>query len=57
MFYMGIFGLGFQIILSYLKSAPLMGKFRERIKIPKFGTKNALFGHFRVRIFKNYCHM
>ena len=25
--------------------------------MPKFGTKNALFGFFQTRIFKNYCQI
>ena len=35
----------------------LIAKFREKTKIPKFGTKNALFGYFWARILKNYCHI
>ena len=27
------------------------------MKITKFGTKNALFGYFSVRILKNYFHI
>ena len=27
------------------------------MKMPKFGTKNALFGYFWARILKNYCHI
>ena len=47
-------------ILSYLKSAPsnlFNFKFSSKIKISKLGTKNALFGYFWARIFKNYCHI
>ena len=25
--------------------------------MPKFGTRNALFGYFRARVLKNYCHI
>ena len=35
----------------------LNAKFREKMTMPKFGTKNALFGYFWTRIFKNYCHI
>ena len=31
-----------------------MAKFRSKIKIFKFGTKNALFGYFRAGILKDY---
>ena len=36
-------------LLPYLKSASriyLVAKFREKTKIPEFGTKSALFGYF-----------
>ena len=55
--------------LSYLKSAPsnlLFAKFHKNTRMPKFGTKNALFlgsltkntlfRYFWARILKNYCH-
>ena len=29
----------------------------KKLKIPKFGTKNALFGYFGAGISKNYCHI
>ena len=35
----------------------LTAKFCEKTKIPKFETKNALFGYFWARILKNYCHI
>ena len=35
----------------------LNAKFREKMKMPKFGTKNVLFGYFWTRIFKNFCHI
>ena len=31
--------------------------FTKKTKIPKFVTKNALFGYFCARVFKNYCHI
>ena len=34
----------------------LTAKFREKMKMPKFGTKNDLFGCFWARIYRNYCH-
>ena len=55
MSYLGIFGKKNQKTIVYLKSAPSnlsICKSRKRIKMPKDGTKNALFGHFRARIFK-----
>ena len=27
------------------------------MRMPKFGTKNALFGYFLARILKSYCHI
>ena len=35
----------------------LSAKFHEKIKIPKFGTKNTLFGYFWARILENFCHI
>ena len=35
----------------------LFAKFHAKRKMPKFGTKNALFGYFWARILKNYCHI
>ena len=35
----------------------LISQFREKTKMPKFGTKNVLFGYFWSRISKNYCHI
>ena len=35
----------------------LIAKFCEKLKMPKFGTKNVLFGHFWARSFNNYCHI
>ena len=32
-------------------------KLHEKIKMPKFGTKNALFGYFWTDILKKYCHI
>ena len=61
-------GWNLKTILSYLKpefpksnvmhsQICLIAKFHEKTKMPKFGTKNALFGYFWVRILKNYCHI
>ena len=56
MLHLGALGSNFQKLLSYLKSAPmklsLIVIFHERIKTPKFGTKNGLFGYFWARILK-----
>ena len=34
-----------------------LAKFLEKKKIPKSGTKNALFGYFWANIFKNFYHI
>ena len=54
-------GWHLKIILSYLKSAPsnfvnykISWKNRNRLNR---GPKNALFGYFWTRTFKNYCHI
>ena len=58
--YLGIFGLEFEnnivmfeIIISTLSNC----KISRKMKMPKFGTKNVLFGYFEARILKNYCHI
>ena len=59
--YFGTFGYEFlKKLLSYSKSEPSIcqiTKFREKRKMPKFGTKNALFEYLWARILKNYCHI
>ena len=35
----------------------LIVKYCELIKMPKFGTKSALYGYFDARILNNYCHI
>ena len=35
----------------------LTAKFCKKTKMPKFGTKNARFAHFEVRIWTYYCHI
>ena len=35
----------------------LNAKFREKIKMPKLGSKNGLFGYFWARHLKRYCHI
>ena len=51
----------FKKLLSHLKtSSPwicLIAKCHDIMKMPKFGTKSALFGYFWARILKNYCHI
>ena len=44
----------FQILVQKQKSCK---KIHEKTKMPKFGTKNALFGYFWARIFKTFCHI
>ena len=34
----------------------LIANFREKVKMPKFGTKNAIFGYFGARIHTWYQH-
>ena len=45
--------------MSYLKWAPSnLSNWKilwKKTKMPKFGTKNALFGYFWATILKNYC--
>ena len=52
--YFGTFGYEFlKKLLSYSKSEPSIcqiTKFREKRKMPKFGTKNALFEYLWARI-------
>ena len=61
MAYFGIFGLEFEKkychILNQHPQIGLIAKFHEIIKMAKFGSKNALFGYFWARIFKNYSHI
>ena len=55
------------MLLSYLKLASiclihytgicLAVKFCEKMKMPKFGTQNALFGYFWARISKSYFYI
>ena len=59
--YLGIFDQEFQknfaiFEISALKLA-LLQNLVQKIKILKFGTKNALFGYFWARIWKWYCHI
>ena len=35
----------------------LIAKYCEIMKIPKFGTKSALFWYFSARVLKHYCHI
>ena len=55
-----IFGLEFYTnychILNQDTGICLIAKFCGKIKMPKFGTKNA-FGYFWARISKKYCHI
>ena len=56
-----------KMLLSYLKLASiclihhtgicLAVKFCEKMKMPKFGTQNALFGYFWARISKSYFYI
>ena len=73
MLYLGVLGSHFEKPLSYLKSAPSklpyckvwcfvdhicqIAKSCEKIKMPKFRIKNALFGYFWARILKKTCHI
>ena len=57
----GIFGLEFSKnychIWNQYPRIWLNGKLCEKMKMSKFGTKNALFRYFWARTFKNYCHI
>ena len=59
--YLGSFGLKFKNNIVEFEISSLefvyFGKFREKMKMPKFGTKNALFGYFWTTSLKNYCHI
>ena len=60
--YLGIFGPEFYKNYCHIWNQHLricqVAKFCEIMKMPKFGTKNALFGYFWARSFtKNYCHI
>ena len=35
----------------------LIAKYSEIMKMPKIGTKSALFGYFWATILKQYCHI
>ena len=57
---MGVLGLEFEnniVIFEISSFIYLTAKFREKIKMPKFENKNALFGYFWARISKNYFHI
>ena len=55
MSYLGIFGLEFQKAIVIFEISTL--EFRVKEKMPKFGTKNALFGYVWDRILKYYCYI
>ena len=58
--YLGIFGPEFLKIMSYLKSGSricLIAKFREKMKMPKIGTKNSFIWVFLDWHLKKYCHI
>ena len=59
--YLGIFGLEFSKKYCHIQNEHphiyLFPKFRQKTKMPKFGTKNALFGCFWAKILKRYRHI
>ena len=66
--FLGIFGLEFQKTIVIFEISTLeFVRFQNFVKkwkclnlgkkMPKFGTKYALFGYFWIRILKNYCHI
>ena len=57
--YLGIFGLEFENfdIWNQPPRIFLKPKFRAKMKIPKFRTKNVLFRYFWAEISKCYCHI
>ena len=55
----GIFGLKFEkniVIFDNSLRICQNTNFCES-KMPKFGTKNVLFGYFWARLFRDYCHI
>ena len=56
-----IFGLEFKKNFGHIWTQPtqicLISTFYRKIKMPKLGTKNALFGHFWSNNFKSSCHI
>ena len=59
--YLGIFRLEFEnniviFEISTLKFAQVQNC-EKKTKLPKFGTKNALFRYFWARIFKSCCRI
>ena len=57
MSYLGIFGLEFEKNIVVLEISTLEFHPLKKIKMAKFGTKNALFGYFWVSILKIYSHI
>ena len=61
MSYLGIFGQEFTKSYFHIwiqhPQICVNAKFREKLKIPKFGIKNTLFQYFCARIFESYCHI
>ena len=59
--YVGIFGLelGNNTIMFEMNTLEFVQvqSFVKKHKMPKFGTKNVLFGFFSARISKSYCHI
>ena len=59
--YLGILGVELKKNCCHIWSQHiqicLIAKFCEETKMPKFGTKNALFGYFWAGIWKHYCHI
>ena len=58
--YLEVFGIKFEKVISYFKSPPwnlsnhkITKKKKDEAKMPKFWTKNTLFGYFGTRIFKS----
>ena len=57
MSYLDIFGLEFEKNIVVLEISTLEFHPLKKIKMAKFGTKNALFGYFWVSILKSYSHI
>ena len=59
--YLNIFGLEFKKKKCHIWNQHpwicLIAESREIMKMPKFGTKNALFGYFWTKFWKNVCHI
>ena len=61
MAYLGVFGIEFQNTIVTFETSThkfvILEIVPRKVKLTKSGTKNALFGYFSPRIFKNSCQI